>query len=158
MDSDCEIAQEWELGEGKKKKCRVRLEILSERKLERLLMAPSETPETIVTAPIRRVPVGSRWGHEGVTTMLGQKLKIRRQPTKQEEKAAAKRTPKSKRMPQILKRTAGALSSSGSLELTTRAAKAHRESFEDVCCRELVKYEKLQKYIVNRRRLHRVST
>ena len=89
LDSDCEIAQEWELGEGKKKKCRVRLEILSERKLERLLMAPSETPETIVTAPIRRVPVGSRWGHEGVTTMLGQKLKIRRQPTKQEEKAAA---------------------------------------------------------------------
>lgn len=90
LDSDCEIAQDWELaGEKKKKKCRVKLEVLSESKLEKLLMTPDEVPETIVTAPIRRVPVGSRFGHDGVTTMLGQKLKIKRRPTKQEEKAAA---------------------------------------------------------------------
>ena len=90
MDSDCEIAKEWDLGEGKERKCRVRLDVLSESAVERLLMAPGEEKETIVTAPIRRVPVGSRWGRdEGVTTMLGQKLKIRRRPTKQEEKVAA---------------------------------------------------------------------
>ena len=72
--------QDWDLGEGKEaKKCRVRLEALSERRLERLLMAAGETPETIVTAPVRRIPVGAgHWGREdGITTMLGQKLKIR---------------------------------------------------------------------------------
>ena len=90
LDSDCEIAKEWDLGEGKERKCRVKLDVLSESAVERLLMTPDEEKETIVTAPIRRVPVGSRWGRdEGVTTMLGQRLKIRRRPTKQEEKAAA---------------------------------------------------------------------
>ena len=88
LDSDCELARE-ELGpENHRKKCRVRLEVLSEKKLEQLLRAPGEDEETIATAPIRRATMG-RAGIYDHATMLGQNLKIKRQPTKREEKEKA---------------------------------------------------------------------
>ena len=87
MDSDCELARE-ELGQDRRKKCRVRLEVLSEKKLEALLRAPDEPEETIATAPIRRTTMG-RAGIFDHATMLGQNLKIKRQPTKKEEKEKA---------------------------------------------------------------------